>query len=137
MPWYDNYKLECWGAQGGDLSRTFHSSGSGNGATPYGGRGAYVCGQIQLSKNLKLYVYVGEQGGNDAINTVISFNGGGIGKNGSADDGAGARGGGATDMRTIKHTESDGWGGTFSLNTRIIVAVLIRMLYLYGNEDDE
>ena len=122
LPWYDTYKMECWGAQGGDLSRTFHSSGNGLGPTPFGGRGAYVAGHIVLPCNKYLYVYVGEQGGNDQIPLTNSFNGGGIGKDGSITDGCGARGGGATDIRTNKHSESDGWSGAASLNTRIIVA---------------
>lgn len=114
--------MECWGAQGGDQSRTNNSSGNGNGVTPYGGRGAYVCGQVNLTALTSLYVYVGEQGGYNVVSSEITFNGGGIGLLGSTTDGSGARGGGATDIRITKHTGSDGWSGDTSLKKRIIVA---------------
>jgi len=113
--------LECWGAQGGDQSRTNHSSGSGSGITPSGGKGAYVCGQILLSKGI-VYAYVGEQGGYNNTTRTITFNGGGAGASDSGTDGSGSRGGGATDFRTTKHSDSNGWGGDASLNSRIIVA---------------
>ena len=117
LPWYGAYKMECWGAQGGDVP----SIGAGSGSVPYGGKGAYVKGTIILSRDNVLFVYVGEQGGYDITSNVRTFNGGGCG-NSTDSDGHAARGGGATDIRTSKHSESDGWGGNTSLNSRIIIA---------------
>ena len=123
LPWYDSYKMECWGAQGGDQARTNYSSGAGTGPDPYGGRGAYVRGQITLPKSKTLYVYVGEQGGYNNTSRIVTFNGGGEGASETGTvDGSGSRGGGATDIRTTKHSGSNGWGGVSSLNTRLIVA---------------
>ena len=122
IPWYGEYKLECWGAQGGDQSRTNNSAGTGYGSDPYGGRGAYVSGHVTLSKDLTLNVYVGEEGGYNNTSSSLTFNGGGHGANQGSGDGAGSRGGGATDIRTVIHSEANGWGGDESLNSRIIVA---------------
>jgi len=125
-PHAGSYTMECWGAQGGDQSRTNYASGTGSGPTPYGGRGAYVSGQIVLSDQTTLYVYVGEEGGYNNTSTSSTFNGGGYGGDTSwrpgGIDGAGSRGGGATDIRSIKHSGSDGWSGNTSLLSRIIVA---------------
>ena len=122
LPWYGAYKMECWGAQGGDQSRTNYSSGSGTGIAPVGGKGGYVSGDIVMQK-CDLHVYVGEQGGYNNVSRQLTFNGGGQGAFSSGTtDGSGSRGGGATDIRYSKHTGSDGWSGNASLNTRIIVA---------------
>ena len=117
IPWYGEYKLECWGAQGGDQARTNYADGDGTGPDPYGGRGAYVKGQITLSK-MTLYVYVGEEGGYNNTSSALTFNGGGHGAYTSQYDGAGARGGGATDIRVT----SGAWNNSASLNSRIIIA---------------
>ena len=111
--------MECWGAQGGDQSRTNGASGTGTGPNPYGGKGAYVCGQIILNKT-DLYVYVGEEGGYNNNLRTNTFNGGGGGGiiPGSTIDGRGARGGGATDIRTV----NGDWNNSASLNSRIIIA---------------
>ena len=122
LPWYGVYKLECWGAQGGDLDRTVNSTGNGYGPNPYGGKGAYVCGQISLSRGTTFRVYVGEEGGHNNTSSELTFNGGGHGANQGSNDGAGSRGGGATDIRTVIHSEANGWGGDASLDSRIIVA---------------
>ncbi len=66
------YKIELWGASGGDLSQYL------------GGRGAYTVGNIELEKDDTLYIYVGN----------ITYNGGGINT-----DIYGRAGGGATDIR--------------------------------------
>ena len=92
------YKLECWGAQGG-----YRSSSS------YGGKGGYSVGTITLEKETVLYIYAG--GAGNTVTTASSsiypggFNGGGYryGYKG---------GGGASDFRI----------GTDSLYSRVIVA---------------
>lgn len=92
------YKLECWGAQGGYRSNT-----------SYGGKGGYSVGTITLKKETVLYVYAG--GAGNTVTTASSniypggFNGGGyryLYKGG----------GGASDIRI----------GTDSLYSRVIVA---------------
>lgn len=90
------YKLEVWGAQGG------------NGLNTTGGNGGYSYGNLKLDSETTLYVYVGGKG----ATTAGGFNGGGAGgiDSGSSQNGGG--GGGASDIRM---------GGT-NLSNRIIVA---------------
>ena len=57
------YKLEVWGAQGGNAS------------SYVGGKGGYSVGNLRLNNNSKIYVYVGGKGSNN----VAGFNGGGAG----------------------------------------------------------
>ncbi len=73
------YKLEVWGAQGGAGNRP-------------GGAGGYATGNIELTANQTLYVYVGLQG---RTNGTAAYNGGG-----TAASGAGG-GGGATHIATV------------------------------------
>lgn len=89
------YKLECWGAQGG------------NGCTDNsytGGKGGYSIGTISLNTKITLYIYVGGRGvsseasGSGAIRAG-GFNGGGSGRDWSSTDHGGSGGGGATDIR--------------------------------------
>ena len=89
------YKIECWGASGGD------------GSEP-GGNGAFVSGIIQLKFRKKLYFFIGANGKDNYVN---AFNGGGAGTKPY-----GRSGGGATDIRTINNEEFEG------LKSRIIVA---------------
>ena len=100
------YKIECWGAQGGNIVATGHDC-------PSGGGGGFVSGYISLKGNTNLYVYVGEAGINNS--TTRSFNGGG---RCAAADNACASGGGATDVRLV----SGNWYDFNSLLSRIIVA---------------
>ncbi|WP_461246826.1 beta strand repeat-containing protein, partial [Treponema sp. R6D11] len=67
------YKLETWGAQGGD-------TGKGS----LGGRGGYSTGILTVTSPTTYYIYVGGQGGSVAANV----------------GGAAAGGGGGTDIRT-------------------------------------
>ena len=69
---YDGiYKLETWGAQGGDAKWT------GN-VTYRGGYGAYSTGTIYLNKGEKLYVNVGGAGNDDCKDSCEGgYNGGG------------------------------------------------------------
>lgn len=86
------YKIECWGAQGGYRS-----------STAYGGKGGYSVGELTLSQNTNIYVYVGGSGNTGG--TSGGFNGGGM-------RATYAGGGGGSDVRI----------GTDSLYARVIVA---------------
>ncbi|MDD3392810.1 MAG: glycine rich domain-containing protein [Bacilli bacterium] len=95
------YKIELWGASGGDFLQIL------------GGKGSYTSGTIQLEKGTKLYIYVG---GNPGTGETGGYNGGqsiyeGQGLYGRA-------GGGATDIRLI----SGSWDDETSLKSRIMVA---------------
>lgn len=98
---------QCWGAQGGDLSAQDYQYNAG-------GLGGYTKGEIILSKNFRLFVYVGMKGSikNEANR---SFNGGG---RGAQKDGICASGGGATDLRII-FGDYDNFN---SIKSRIMVA---------------
>ncbi|MCL2105694.1 MAG: glycine-rich protein [Oscillospiraceae bacterium] len=74
VPASGTYKLETWGAQGGNYSTTYQ-----------GGKGGYSYGEIYLEKDDTLYIYVGSQAG---------YNGGG-----SSIADPNLTGGGATDIR--------------------------------------
>lgn len=88
------YKLEAWGAQGGNYS------------SYKGGYGGYSVGVLSLAKKTPLYVYSGEQGSSSAI--TGGFNGGGRGiKNGRGGGGGWYGGGGAYD----NDSDSDGRNG--------------------------
>lgn len=97
------WKLEVWGAQGGQ------------GGTNIGGKGGYSVGNLAITSNASLYVYVGGQGNGSSSNSTSSskltggFNGGGASYQGTAPRGSG---GGATDIRI----------GQDSLYARVIVA---------------
>ena len=102
-----NYKLEVWGAQGGNN----YDSGNGYTNTVYGGKGGYCSGEITFPSNLNVYVYIGQSGEGTREKT---FNGGGkAGRDG------GRSGGGATDIRLIGN---DTWSDFNSLKSRTIVA---------------
>lgn len=110
-----NYKIELWGAQGGDSSRG-----------TAGGLGAYTSGNVDLTKNTNLYVYVSPKNNNlrSPIEEygVYGFNGSSGGNfeclNVSYNGGYNVYGGGATDVRLV-----DGlWDNTSSLASRIMVA---------------
>lgn len=105
VPCTGEYRIELWGASGKYTSYT---------AAP--GKGGYVSGYIDLNKDTKLYVYVGESGNITSSNyNVMSFNGGGYTHSTSSYYG---RGGGATDVRLVDGT----WNNFESLKSRIIVA---------------
>ena len=105
-----NYKIELWGASGGDT--ILIDSGSYN---EKGGNGAYTTGNIKLTEDDNLYIYVGQQG---FINGT-AYNGGGTANLGTANNSAG--GGGSTDIRTYKSDDS-AWDNFDSLKSRIMVA---------------
>ncbi|MDR0910481.1 MAG: hypothetical protein LBM77_12035 [Spirochaetaceae bacterium] len=99
MPKTGKYKLEVWGAQGG-----------GNTAAAYlpGGPGGYSRGTVSLNQGERLYVYVGQFGGN-TLSTSGGFNGGGDSKTHAYP------GGGGTDIRLV---QTD----TYTAAKRLIVA---------------
>ena len=106
-----SYKIECWGASGGDSDKD--PDQSFNNAV-YGGRGGYCAGRITLPYNISLYIYIGQSGGN--LRGVSPFNGGGAFFSQWNNH---QSGGGATDIRLV---EGDTWNEFNSLKSRIIVA---------------
>jgi len=125
------YRIELWGASGGDdlTYRVVAEGGDGiyteRDAKFIGGYGGYTSGEIELTENDKLYIYVGEMG---KRNLQSTFNGGGSGAiggtgyRGTNPNGdialAGFSGGGATDVRLVKGE----WNDFQSLKSRIMVA---------------
>lgn len=92
VPYKAVYKIELYGAQGGNIDST------------QGGNGSYVVGTITMNKNEKLSIYIGGQNG---------YNGGGNGNTYQA------VGGGATDIRLGEDTTENriivaaGGGGSY------------------------
>ena len=88
------YKLECWGAQGGNSNQS-------NGTYGNGGKGGYSTGILNVSTNTTIYITVGGQGQNGVFNTRTAggFNGGGSGRDWSSTNHGGSGGAGATDIR--------------------------------------
>ncbi len=124
-----NYKIKLWGASGGgayyDYGNSLVSEAGYERVGEYikGGNGAYTSGKIKLSKNEKLYIYVGEMGKDYSSVTYLirpagGYNGGGYG--GYAYQIA-AGGGGATDVR-LDISSSGNWNDFESLKSRIMVA---------------
>lgn len=104
-PYTGKYKIELWGAQGGNIQ------------FKEGGHGAYTSGYIHLNKGQKLYIHVGGMGGsNNSTTNIGGYNGGGY--SGNNRDARSAGGGGATDIRLL-----DGnWNDQEGLASRIMVA---------------
>lgn len=126
------YKLQCWGAQGGNVTGTYAVNGS---------KGGYSEGVLTLDKATTLYIFVGGQGtsyASSASQTSTSvvnggWNGGGAGRRTSLynSDGIDGRsfprgGGGGTDIALVTSAMSYSSGRTTrdsaSLLSRIIVA---------------
>ena len=93
VPKTGKYKVQLWGAQGGSNN------------TYFGGYGSYVEGNIDLNKDSKLQIWIGEEGKNQR--GITTFNGGGssstICGNCSA---VSTSGGGSTDIRLSSGLES-------------------------------
>lgn len=101
------YKVECWGASGG------------NAGSYSGGKGAYTSGIIYLEKSAKLYIYIGGKG-IDGVSPKKSdggYNGGGNVPSEIWWSTPGS-GGGATDIR-LENGSCDNFD---SLKSRIMVA---------------
>lgn len=126
------YKLQCWGAQGGNVTGTYAVNGS---------KGGYSEGVLTLTETTKLYVFVGGQGtsytssASQTSKSVVNggWNGGGAGvrtaqySSGDTDGRSFPRGGGgATDISTVTSAMSYSSGRTTrdsaSLLARCIVA---------------
>lgn len=103
------YKIQLWGAQGGNYD-----------ATLFGGLGGYTEGIVKIKKGMKLYFYVGGQPSSSMTNYIGGWNGGGNVPTDKDEDGR--AGGGATDVRTIKTSDSSVWNEKKSLASRIMVA---------------
>ena len=91
VPYDGVYKLEVWGAQGGDSdysSSNFYD----------GGYGGYSTGEITLAEGKRLYINVGGKGPKDSDNAG-GYNGGGRAYPNSAGGSVGS-GGGATHIAT-------------------------------------
>lgn len=116
------YKLECWGAQGGNSNQS-------NGTYGNGGKGGYSTGILNVSTNTTIYITVGGQGQNGVLNTRTAggFNGGGDGY-GTNNFGVGGGGGGASGISLMSPVFShssyfiNNIRDTNSLLSRIIVA---------------
>lgn len=105
------YKLEAWGAAGGDAYNTYmHNLYPTNSEYVYpGGNGGYATGMIYLNEGDTLYTYVGEEGTQCDINSTnrkcnTAFNGGGEGYVYQSSDSSSAGGGGATHIGTFDQT---------------------------------
>lgn len=126
------YKLQCWGAQGGNVTGSYAVNGS---------KGGYSEGVLTLTETTKLYVFVGGQGtaytsaASQTSTSVVNggWNGGGAGVRTarySSDNTDGRSfprgGGGATDISTVTSAMSYSSGRTTrdsaSLLARCIVA---------------
>ena len=94
------YKLECWGAAGGN---------GYNSSTYAGGKGGYSTGILTLLQPTTLYLYVGQQGKGSSSTGVQT---GGWNGGGSGGYHQGGSGGGASDIRI----------GSTDLKARVIVA---------------
>lgn len=106
VPHSGYYKIEVWGASGGNSTSTT------------GGKGAYSSGKIYMNKGENLYLYLG----GSTTTLTGGYNGGG-----TAGDYYNARGGGgASDVRyfgSYQPSESDLiWNSTIGLNSRIMVS---------------
>ena len=103
-----NYKIQCWGASGGVGLFEYNE---------IGGSGGYVSGEILLTKDRTLYVYIGQKGNKvNQYSSTYMFNGGGYANINKTQ--CGSCGGGATDIRTT----SGDWDNLTSLETRIMIA---------------
>lgn len=126
------YKLQCWGAQGGNVTGSYSIAGS---------KGGYSEGVITITEKTTFYIFVGGQGtsytssSSQTSTTTINggWNGGGAGvrtaryNSGGTDGRSFPRGGGgATDISTVTSALSYSSGRTTrdsaSLLARCIVA---------------
>ena len=115
VPCTGTYKLETWGAQGGNYNSTYR-----------GGYGSYSVGNISFNADEEIFIVVGGQGeGACTSKTCLGgYNGGGIGAyfSGSIGNYAGG-GGGATHIAKIGGTlASIGYNSFVSQSNGLIVA---------------
>ena len=88
IPYTGYYKLEVWGAQGGQVTATSNN---------YAGYGGYSVGLVKRDESTTLYINVGGQG------TATAYGGGGYNGGGNlrAQNGGAAGGGGATHIAAV------------------------------------
>ena len=117
------YKLETWGAQGGNTSFT-------NIGSHIGGYGGYSIGKLILEKNKTLYINVGERGSECKVQGTEctgGYNGGGSSESTNLGNDNAGTGAGATHialssglLSTLENTQSNilivsgGGGGSYS-----------------------
>ncbi|OHT03949.1 hypothetical protein TRFO_28663 [Tritrichomonas foetus] len=111
------YKIECFGAKGGN--KVFESD------FYHGGRGAKVALHISFNTETTLHLFVGGRGGDAEYGKAGGggFNGGGRGgicKDLTGKPYTGAGGGGASDLRLV--VDGDDYWSEESLESRIVVA---------------
>ena len=105
------WRLECWGAQGGNAT----TGGYAAGYTEAGGEGGYASGEVTLANAQTVYICVGQKGANnDGFNGAISgagYNGGGttnsaltLYRDHISEVAYAAQGGGATHIATASGT---------------------------------
>ena len=115
IPADGNYKIELWGAQGGNAKYTTQY---------YGGNGAYTAGTISMKKNEVLNIYIGGMGTSHSGTSTDTVTANGSGYNGGdtgifySNNSNGGGGGGATDVRLT----AGSWDNFNSLKSRIMVA---------------
>ena len=106
-PCSGKYKVETWGAQGGNYDNTYR-----------GGYGAYSKGEIEFKKGEVIYINVGGAGSVAKNNTVSGgYNGGGKSSTSSTSDSAGS-GGGATHISKISGTLSEHYNVESNIDNR-------------------
>ena len=106
------YKIELWGASGGDTTAFVLFKG---------GKGGYVSGIITLRSSKTLYFYIGTRGKDSSggLAGKGGYNGGSSGGNDNGNNDCGSAGSGcASDLRY----EPGAWNSPLSLNSRILVA---------------
>ena len=128
------YKLETWGAQGGNTTSNFNNIT----ISKIGGYGGYSLGNVNLNENDILYINIGQKGEatissttneNNGCGVSKTYNGGGSGFASNCIDSAGS-GGGATHvasksgvLNTLENYKdkilivSSGGGGSYSYNS--------------------
>lgn len=125
------YKLQCWGAQGGNVTGTYAVNGS---------KGGYSEGVLTLTEKTTLYVFVGGQGtsytssASQTSTSVVNggWNGGGAGvrtsrySSGSEYGRSFPRGGGgATDISTVTSAMSYSSGRTTRDNASLLARCIV------------
>ena len=120
IPTTGKYRLEAWGAQGGD------SVNNGGESHSAGAKGAYTSGVAPFNVDDTLYVYVGQKPGyvsSGKADNPGGWNGGGTGRWDHGDNDSSGGGGGATDFRYFgSDTPNLTVNNAVSLRYRIMVA---------------
>ena len=117
------YKLEVWGAQGGDTSPNGNNDRDKN--DYFGGKGGYATGTVTLTEGQTLYIVVGGAGGYGgayAQTGAGGYNGGatGHGSDGNWGIAWGPGGGGATHIAKVSGTLTSIGKSSFDTNGLIV-----------------